>query len=195
MSLKENITMVKEELSSEEKFFEKAVVTERFIKKYKNIMIGSFVAVVVVVGANIFYDAQKSQSIQAANEALYMLEQDANNTQALQQLQSNSPALYDVWSYAQAIATKDIKALETLKGSKTPLLKDLASYELANDVTALDSYAAEQNAIYKDLALVQSAVFLMQKQEVEKAHQKLSMVSQTSPLHKVALALSHYGVK
>ena len=35
MSLKEELEMVKEELSSEEKFFEKAVITEKFVKKYK----------------------------------------------------------------------------------------------------------------------------------------------------------------
>ena len=35
LSLKTDIEMVKDELTSEEKFFEKAVVTEKFIKKYK----------------------------------------------------------------------------------------------------------------------------------------------------------------
>ena len=187
--------MVKEELSSEEKFFEKAVVTERFIKKYKNIMIGSLVAVVVVVGANIFYEVQKNSSIEAANQALVMLQDDANNSAALEQLKANSPALFDLWSFAQAIASHDVATLETLKSSNRALIGDLASYELANDANAFDSYAAGQNAIYKDLALVQSAVLLLQKQEVEKAHQKLAMIAQNSPVFKVAQALAHYGVK
>jgi len=47
LSLKENIGMVKEELTAEEQFFEKAVVTERFVKKYKNVMIGSLVVIVL----------------------------------------------------------------------------------------------------------------------------------------------------
>jgi hypothetical protein len=38
LSLKENINMVREELNSEEKFFEKAVITEKFVKKYKNLL-------------------------------------------------------------------------------------------------------------------------------------------------------------
>ena len=37
VSLKENIEMVKNELNSEEQFFEKAVQTERFVKKYKKV--------------------------------------------------------------------------------------------------------------------------------------------------------------
>lgn len=63
MSLKNDIEMVREELNSEEKFFEKAVVTERFIKKYKNVIIGSIAAIVVVVGANIAYDMNKASQI------------------------------------------------------------------------------------------------------------------------------------
>jgi len=45
LSLKNNIEMVKEELNSEEKFFEKAVITEKFVKKYKNLLIGSVIAI------------------------------------------------------------------------------------------------------------------------------------------------------
>ena len=60
LSLKENIDMVKQELNSEEKFFEKAVITEKFVKKYKNMMIASVVAIVVLVAANIGYEANEA---------------------------------------------------------------------------------------------------------------------------------------
>ena len=48
MSLKDNIEMVKEELNSEEKFFERSVITERFVKKYKNAIIASVVVIVLL---------------------------------------------------------------------------------------------------------------------------------------------------
>ena len=198
MSLKENIDMVKDELNSEEKFFEKAVMTERFVKKYKKVMIGSVVAVVLLVAANIVYDANKSANIEEANVALLELNKDPSSVEAKAKLESLSKELYDVWSYSQAIANKDIKALEELKSSKTLVVSDLAKYELASanaDQDGLSKYSMKQNAIYKDLALVQNAILFIDKNEIQKAHQELRKIPQDSSLNKVALALLHYGVK
>ena len=190
--------MVKEELNSEEKFFEKAVMTERFVKKYKNAMIASVVAVVVLVGANITYTLNKQNTIEAANATLLALESDASNAAALSRLQSLSPSLYDVWTYSQAVADKNVNALTKLKDSKTTLIGDLSTYELASrskDVTALEAYALKQNSIYKDLAFIQMAVILMNDAKVDEAHKKLAQISVQSPLAQVANALAHYGVK
>ena len=198
MSIKENIEMVKEELNSEEKFFEKAVITERFVKKYKNLMIGSVVTIVILVGSNIAYNANKQATIEDANRVLQMLNKDAKNGSALKELNSLSPSLHDVWVYSQAIADKDLLTLKELKSSKTELISDLVSYELAQDskdISALNEYSLKQDAIYKDLALVQSAVILMNDSKIDEAHQKLALVTKESSLSKVAQALSHYGVK
>jgi hypothetical protein len=198
LSLRNDIGMVKEELNSEEKFFEKAVVTERFLKKYKKLIIGSIAGIVVVVGANIAYDMNKKSQIQAANETLAQLIQNPEESANVQRLASLSPALHDAWVYSQAIAKKDMKALETLQGSKTIIISDLAKYELAQsskDITKLDDYASRQNAIYADLAIVQSAVMLMNDGKTDQAHQKLATINENSSLYKVAKALLHYGVK
>ncbi|MEA2091637.1 MAG: hypothetical protein U9O83_04625, partial [Campylobacterota bacterium] len=104
MSLKNDIEMVKEELNSEEKFFEKAVITEKFVKKYKNWMIFAVMGIIVLVGANIAYDLNKQSQITAANNALSVLSKDAQNSEALLTLKSISPELYDVWIYSNAVA-------------------------------------------------------------------------------------------
>ncbi len=195
MSLKDNIEMVKEELNSEEKFFEKAVITEKFVKKYKNVMIGSLVAIVLIVGANMAYEINKQNKIDAANEALLELTKDNKNSSAVVQLKALSPNLYDVWTLSQAIANKDLASIKELKNSKALIVGDIATYELAQDATALESYALKQDAIYKDLALVQSAVLLINDNKIEKAHQELSKIGVQSPLAKIASALLHYGVK
>lgn len=198
MSLKEDIGMVKEELSSEEKFFEKAVVTEKFVKKYKNILIGSLVVIVIGVGGNLIYKANENSRVEAANAALLILQKDVNNTEAAADLKSLSPKLYDVWMLSSAIMKGDFKALEDLKSSKTDLVGDIASYELAQnskDLSALEKYASKKDALYRDLALVESAVLLMDKGDTQKAHQELAKISVNSPLSKVANALLHYGVK
>ncbi|QSZ41590.1 hypothetical protein GJV85_05535 [Sulfurimonas aquatica] len=198
MSLKNDIEMVKEELTSEEKFFEKAVVTEKFVKKYKNLMIGSVVVIVLLVAGNITYTINKQNTIDAANETLEELQKDTTNQTTLARLNSLSPALHDVWVYSQAVASEDLNTLDTLKDSKAALVADLASYTLAqssNDLSKLEAYSLKENAIYKDLARVQAAVLLLNSGKIDEAHSKLSMISIDSALSKTATALMHYGVK
>ena len=198
MSLKNDIEMVKEELNSEEKFFEKAVITEKFVKKYKNLMIGSFVVVVLLVGGNIIYDANKAGQISAANATLAELQKNPSDSAALASLENLSPALHDAWTYSQAISNKDSAALTALKGSNTVIVSDLVAYELAQEskeTAPLDSYASKQSSIYKDLAQVQSAVILLNEGKMDLAHSKLSTINESSPLSKIASALLHYGVK
>ncbi len=198
MSLKENIDMVKDELNSEEKFFEKAVMTERFVKKYKNMMIGGVVVVVLFVAGSIFYSFNEKQNIKEANIALAELKQDPTSVSVKSKLKSLSKELYDVWSYSQAMANNDIKALQELKSSKTIIVSDLAKYELASasgDQDKLSDYSMKQDAIYKDLALVQNAILYINAGQTKKAHKELRKVPQSSSLNKVVTALMHYGVK
>lgn len=195
LSLKENINMVKEELNSEEKFFERAVITEKFVKKYKKVLIASVIAVVVVVGANMAYDANENSRVSAANIALSKLQADSTNAQALAELKGLSPQLYDVWVFSQAVANKDLKALKSLKESNTLIINDLAKYELAQDTKSLNDYASKESAIFKDLALVQSAILLFNENKIDQAHKQLLKISKESSLNKLAQALMHYGLK
>lgn len=198
MSLKENIEMVKEELNSEEKFFEKAVITERFVKKYKNIMIGAVVAVTLFVIGDVAYTINREHTLEAANKALLKLEANPNDKATLTTLASLSPTLHDVWVYSQAVVAKDVKTLETLENSKALLIGDLSSYEAAQhlqDFDKLQNYSKKQNAIYRDLAQVQMALLLMKENRLDEARSQLSMISVNSPLAQVSRALMHYGVK
>ena len=198
MSLKDNIDMVKEELTSEEKFFEKAVVTEKFVKKHKKLMIGSVVAITLFVAGDIAYNINKQHTLEAANEALLKLEANPKDEATSATLATLSPALHDVWSYSQAVVAKDVKTLEKLQNSQALLIDDLATYEAAQnlqDLDKLESYSEKQGAIYRDLAQVQAAIILMQENKLDEAHSKLSMISASSPLAQVSRALMHYGVK
>ena len=190
--------MVKDELNTEEKFFEKAVMTERFVKKYKKLLIGTVAVIVVVVAANIVYGISEQNRIESANATLTELQTNPKNEAALASLESLSPALHDAWIYSQAIANNNVAALEKLKSSKALIINDVATYEAAqskNDLASLESYTEKQNAIYKDLAYVMSAAVLMQDGKIDEAHNKLSMIGTHSPLAKVATTLMHYGVK
>ena len=190
--------MVKDELNSEEKFFEKAVITEKFVKKYKKPLIGVVIAIVLIVAGDLVYESSEQNRIESANQTLAQLEKNPADKIALERLESLSPALHDVWLYSQAVANENAAELEKLKSSKALIINDTSRYEAAqykSDLVALENYSERQNAIYKDLATVMSAILLMQDGKIDEAHNKLSMILTNSPMSQVASALMHYGVK
>ena len=197
MSLKENIEMVKEELNSEEQFFEKAVQTERFVKKYKKPLIGAVAAVVLAVVGGSAYNITAQNKVDQANAAFTILMADSSDQVAKEQLQSLNPKLFDVWSLSQAIKSKDQESLRSLNNSKALVVADLAAYQLAvlqEDEAALQSYAQQDGALLKDLAVVESAVLLMDSGDKAAAKAKLVMIDINSPLYQLAQSLAHYGV-
>ncbi len=197
MSLKENIEMVKEELNSEEKFFESAVKAERFWGRYKTLIIGGVVAIIAVVVISAVNDAKQESDAMASNQALATL-QKGPDTAAESELATLNPHLLNLWKFSTAIASSDLAMLQTLQSSDDTILSDLATYEIAaieSDAAKLQNYASSQRAIYKDLAVIESALLLMKEKQIDQARQKLSLISQESPLYKVAASLMHYGVK
>ncbi len=195
MSLKENIEMVKEELNSEEKFFEKAVVTEKFIKKYKNVIIASVVAVVLFAVANVAYEMNEKSKLESINIAFAKLSANPKDGTALNDIKALAPELHDAWVFSQAVTNKDAQALKSLKDTKALVVSDLAEYEMAMDEASLQKYASRQDAIFRDLALVQSAVLLLNANKTQEARDVLAKVSKGSSMEKLVGTLMHYGVK
>lgn len=194
--------MVKEELSSEEKFFEKAVITERFFKKYKKALIVTVALFTLGVIASVSYTQMEKTRIEDANVLLakLMSAKDAAKADpaALARLESLSPELHDVWLYSQAVASKESAAFEKLLGSKAMFVADFSAYEIAqnsNDLHQLELYTQKTEAVYADLAKVQAALLLMQSGDIKTAHEKLRTITVDSALSETAAALLHYGVK
>ncbi|MEN8147047.1 MAG: hypothetical protein ABFR02_05455 [Campylobacterota bacterium] len=197
MSLKENIEMVKEELNSEEQFFEKAVQTERFVKKYKKPLIGIVTAAILAIVAGSAYNITTQNKVDQSNAAFNVLMVDANDQSAQEQLKTLNPELFDVWSLSQALKSKDQEALRGLQSSKALVVADLAQYELAaiqEDAAGLQSYAQKSSALLKDLAVIEAAVLLMNKGDKAAAQAKLVMIDINSPVYQLAQSLAHYGV-
>ncbi|AFV97316.1 MULTISPECIES: hypothetical protein [unclassified Sulfuricurvum] len=198
MSLKENMDALKEELSSEEKFFESAVRTERFVKRYQKPLIAAVAASLLAVSGAIGYQAYSNAKIESSNAAFNVLLTNPSDATAEQTLKNDNPALYDVWKLSRGIAQNDVTILEGLKNSQAFGVADIALYEAAaikNDTASLEQYTKKQGALYKDLALLEVAVASIEKGDIAAAHQKIAQISEESPMYQVASALSHYGVK
>lgn len=198
LSLKENVEMIKEELNAEEKFFEKAVVTERFLQKYKKAIIGFFALFVIVALGNVTYTMIEQNRLEEANEQLNILLKNPSNTAASKRLEELSPKLYEVWSFAKAVIDNDAKKLETLSSSKLPIIGDMATYEAAvrtQNETMLQSYEMRQLPMYKDLAIVEEAVSAILRNDTKKAKEKLAMIEEKSPVQGLSAILAHYGIK
>ena len=198
MSLKENISMVKEELSTEEQFFEQAVKTERFVKKYKKPLIAGVVAIALAVVGTVAFDAYTASKRDAANGAYLTLQNDPQNARAQETLKAYAPLLYDAWRMSEAVKTGDKATLQALAASGAAEIADVSAYEAAaleKAAAALDGYANREDALYRDMALVDEAVLLMQSGKIDEARQRLKMIEENSPLAPLAAALAHYGVK
>lgn len=198
MSLQENIQAVKDGLNSEEKFFENAIRTERFVKKYQKPLIASVVAVVLGVSGYVGYGMYSQGQTVKANEALSALLLNPSDATALKTLGESSESLYDLYRLSKALKTSDVKTLGELKGSKSLEVADIAAYEnvsLSSDMKGLETYSKRQDGLYRELASISLAVTALQKGDATTAQQQLLAISQESPLYGVAQNLNHYGVK
>ena len=78
MSIKDDVNYIKNELSSEEKFLESFVKTERFFKKYKKLIV--VLIITVIVGSIAFFVKTKldEKNLYEANIALSSFLENGN---------------------------------------------------------------------------------------------------------------------
>ncbi|MFH0709408.1 MAG: hypothetical protein V2A75_04300 [Pseudomonadota bacterium] len=198
MNLKENMQALKEELSSEEKFFESAVRTERFVKKYQKPMVVSVIVLLLGLGGGVAYQMVHDAKVERANAALNTLLMNPMDQNALKELSSQGGSLYELYSLSKALRENDLKTLETLKGASSSEVADIASYEsavLSNNDKALDAYTKKQGSIYQELAVIELAVLSIQKGDSKAAHASLALIKEDSVVYPMAQMLRHYGVK
>ena len=198
MNLKENMQALKEELSSEEKFFESAVRTERFVKKYQKPMVVSVIVLLLGLGGGVAYQMVHDAKVERANAALNTLLMNPMDQNALKELSSQGGSLYELYSLSKALRENDLKTLETLKGASSSEVADIASYEsavLSNNDKALDAYTKKQGSIYQELAVIELAVLSIQKGDSKVAHASLALIKEDSVVYPMAQMLRHYGVK
>lgn len=189
MSIKENVDYVKTELSSEEKFLENFVKSERFFKKYKTLIFGIIAAVIigfiVISVKNILDESNKIE----ANIAFKKVLENSNDTQALATLKNKNEKLYDVARYLQA--QKEGKSIDI----NLPILKELSKYEnaLANkSISDLDNLSMQNDFLLKEFALFNKALFLTNEGKFDEAKTTLKLIPENSRAFELAKLLNHY---
>ena len=189
MSIKENVDYVKTGLSSEEKFLESFVKSERFFKKYKT-LIFAFVIIIIVGIIGFFIKENLAQSNKLkANIAFNQVLENSNNAQALATLKDKNPQLYDIALYLQA--KKEAKVAQI----SVPLLKELSKYQtaLANkNISELDNLSMQNDFLLKEFAIFNKALLLTNEGKFNEAKTTLALILQTSKAFELAKLLNHY---
>src|SRR5574344_858306 len=105
MSIKDDVNYIKNELSSEEKFLESFVKTERFFKKYKKLIV--VLIITVIVGSIAFLVKTKldEKNLYEANIALSSFLENGNQN-SLDELKEKNRDLYEIALYLDAVSKK-----------------------------------------------------------------------------------------
>lgn len=192
LGIKENLKAVKEEITTEEQFLEGIIKTERFFKAKKRYIVGAILAVIVAAGAYGTQTMLEQSRLKSANEAYMLLLKDANNAQALSILKEKNDNLYALWTLQRAMESGDKEVLKALASSQSWLVKDVASYQLAQFENTINT----SSELFKGFSILQEGYALLQEKKIAEAKIKFALIDVNSPLKQIAQNLEHYqGLK
>ena len=193
MGLKENIQVVKKEISTEEQFLEGMIKSERFFKRNKKYIFSAVALIVLGVSGYTIDTLMTEQRLKASNEAYTMLLKDANNTSAQETLKQKNPKLYMMFLFETALLKGDVEALKEVALSKeNPIVADVAVYQL----TQLDLNSTLKGELMSGMVLLQEGYALLKEKKVDEARLKFAQIDANSPLKQIAKNLEHYqGLK
>ena len=190
MSITDTLNEVKKELSSDEQMLASAFKAEKLYKKHKlKIFTVVGIAIAYFAGTAIMENIAQGKR-EAANVAYLTLEKDAKNAAALTELKTNNPALFELYSYQEALKASDTTALKTLSSSKNEIIADLSAYHLA----VIEGKVAESK-LNADIAKVHNAALLIKEGKTTEAKEELELISEDSPAYTVSKMIKHYSIK
>ena len=185
-----DIADVKKQLSGDEKILESAFKLETIYKKYKFMIWGVAMALVFFFGGKIAMDAMQQAKLEEANSAFLTLQDKADDATALAVLKEKNPTLFELFTYAQAAKTQDVKALGSLTGSTNAVIADASKYVVAT----LDNKTVDSK-LYKEMALLEEAYLSIKSGDTKNAKAKLELIDERSPLSMATKLLNHSLLK
>lgn len=185
-----DIADVKKELSSDEKVLENVFKLETLYKKHKLKIWGIVVALILFFGAQSVMTSLHEAKLETANEAFLTLQSKSDDAAALTVLKENNPALYELYTYAQASKKQDIKTLQSLAGSQNEVIADASTY-----TAGVLSKKPVDSKLYKELSLFQEAYLAIVAGDKQGAKEKLELIDERSPLAVITGFLKHSIIK
>jgi hypothetical protein len=190
LSIQDTINEAKKELSNDEQMLASAFKAEKIYKKHKTKIFSVVALAALYFGGKAFMDMQAQKKLEAANSAFLTLQSDENNTAALTELESNNPALFELFSYQKALKSSDTTTLKTLAGSKNRTIADLSGYHLA----VIEGTPAKSE-LYGDIATINNAYLLIKEGKITEAKEELELISEESPVYNISKMMKHYSIK
>lgn len=185
-----DIADVKKKLSSDEKVLVSAFKLEELYKKHKYKIWAVAAALILFFAGKVAMDAMHEAKLADANKAFLTLQVKADDAQALQTLKEKNPALFELFTYAQAVKKQDVKTLNTLAGSSNAVIADSSKY-----VAATLENKSSDSKLYKELALLNDAYLAIKAGDVKSAKTKLELIDERSSFSMLASLLKHSTLK
>lgn len=190
MSIQDDVKFVKKELTGDEKILESVFKIEELYKKNKFLIWGVVAALILFFAGKTAMDAMHEAKLAEANQAFLTLQIKADDTQALQTLKEKNPALFELFSYTQAVKKQDVKTLNSLAGSSNAVIADSSKY-----VAATLENKSSDSKLYKEMALLEEAYLAIKAGDVKNARLKLELIDERSSLSMLASLLKHSTLK
>jgi len=190
LKISETIDEVKKELTSDEQMLASAFKLERFYKKHKFKLFTVVGLAIAYFGGTAVMEAIAQSKRESANSALLTLQKDENNSKALEELKSNNPALFELFTYQKAVKNADTAQLKSLSSSKNPLIADIATYHLA----VIKGQEAESK-FYDDIAKIYNASLKIKAGKISEAKDELELIGEDSPVYSISKLIKHYTIK
>jgi len=190
LSIQDTLSEVKQELSSDEQMLASAFKIEKLYKKHKFKLFAVVGLTIAYFGGTAIMENIAQSKREAANSALLVLEKDAKNAKALADLKSNNPALFELYSYQEALKSNDKTVLTTLSKSKNSIIADISTYHLA-----VVSGEKAESKLYDDMAKVYNASLDIKAGKIAEAKDELELISEESPVYNISKMIKHYTIK
>ena len=190
LSISETIGEVKKELSSDEQMLASAFKIEKLYKKHKLKIFTVVGLAVAYFGGTTIMESIEQGKRESANSALLALQKDENNSKALEELKMNNPALFELFTYQEALKHEDTTKLKTLTLSKNSVIADIASYHLS----VIEGKEAE-SSFYDDVAKVYNTALNIKAGKVSEAKDELELIGEESPAYNISKMIKHYTIK
>jgi len=190
LSIQEDVNYIKKALSGDEKVLESAFKLETIYKKHKlKIGIALLAIIVFFAGKSIEQNMQQSALLEA-NTAFLTLQNTPSDSNALKILQEKNPALFELFSYKEAVKNQDSQALKALSSSKSSIISDVSSYQ-----ASIVNKKPSNSVLYNDMALLTQGYLALNSGNSKVALLKFSQIDEHSSLAKIRGLLKHSTLK